>query len=306
MHSSELRSFSRREFVRSLGAAGAALAAAPLLKARTESGAHAERSLVVVHLAGGHDGLSTFVPSDDDAYQRARPTLALRPKDLLRLGETVGLNRAASELAPLYDDGELAVLPQVGFSPASASHYRATQVWESGSAGDEIALSRWSERGGHAVVDHGAEFDSALEQIAARLRARGDGAIHHLRLEGFDTHFDQRAAHAAAIATFARGMARFRRLLARSGAADRVLVLAFSEFGRALEENEFGGTHHGAVGQCYLLGPSVRGGIHSRIDPQATTAEISHQQVIATVAGWLGAEPISGKGRCAALPRLLV
>jgi len=274
--------------VRSLGVAGAALAAAPLLRAHSGAAKHAERSLVVVHLAGGHDGLSTFVPGDDEAYYRARPTLALRRADVLRLGESVWLNRAAADLAPLFENGELAVVPQVGFTPASLSHYRAAQVWTSGSAPEDVALTRWTERCGHAVFDHGDQFESALDRIAAQLSSAETGAIHHVRLEGFDTHFDQRPAHDAAISTFARGIARFQRQLRRQGTADRALVLAFSEFGRAFEENEFGGTHHGECGQCYFIGAGVRGGVHGRIEPSANGTTVSHRQVIASAADWLG------------------
>lgn len=272
--------------MRTLGVAGAALAAAPLLKARLGGGgAREERSLVVIHLAGGHDGLSTFVPCDDEAYYRARPTLALRRNEVLRVGESVWLNRAAADLAPLWERGELAVLPRVGFAPASLSHYRATQVWLTGSAPEEVVNPRWTGRCGRPVVDLPGEFERALAQIAERIAGGGAGGIFHVRLEGFDTHFDQRLAHDAALAKFARGVAQFQRQLARRGVADRVLTLAFSEFGRALEENEFGGTHHGACGHCYFVGEAVRGGVRHE-----ATAMIEHRRVIATAAeGWLGA-----------------
>jgi len=289
MPSSDPAPLSRRAFVRSLGVAGAALAAAPLLRAHAGAVTRAERTLVLVHLAGGHDGLSTFVPGDDEAYFRARPTLALRRAETLRLGESVWLNRAAADLAPWFEAGAIAVLPQVGFTPASPSHYRATQLWRSGSAPEEVAVARWTERTGRPVVDHGGAFEGGLAKIAARVRAVAAGEIHHVRLDGFDTHFDQRAAHDAAIARFARGIAHFQRQLARGGAAERVRVVAFSEFGRALAENEFGGTHHGGGGQCYLIGAGVRGGVHGRIDAAATVAPVSPRQVIATAADWLGA-----------------
>lgn len=287
MHSSEsCSSVSRRGFVHALGVAGAALAAAPLLKARLgAAGAPSERSLVVIHLAGGHDGRELFVPCDDEAYHRARPTLALRRDEVLRVGESVWLNRAAADFASLWERGELAVRSHVGFAPASLSHYRASQVWLSGSAPDEVVTTRWTERCGRVVVDVPGSFETALVQIAERVADRGAGEIYHVRLDGFDTHFEQRLAHDAALATFARGVAQFQRQLSRRGVADRVLTLAFSEFGRTLEENEFGGTHHAGTGQCYFIGTGVRGG--QRPESVALT---EHRRVIATAAeGWLGA-----------------
>lgn len=286
MHSSDpATSVSRRAFVRTLGVAGAAFAASPLLRATLGRDTHGERSLVVIHLAGGHDGLSTFVPCDDDDYYRARPTLALRRHETLRLSEAVWLNRAAGDLAPLWERGELVVLPRVGFAPASLSHYRATQVWLSGSAPEEVVNTRWTERSGRPVIDQPGDFEHALAQIVEHIAEGEVGEIFHVRLDGFDTHFDQRAAHDAALATFARGVAQFQRQLVRRGAAQRVLTLAFSEFGRALEENEFGGTHHGESGQCYFIGAGVRGG--RRHESVALT---ENRRVIATAAeSWLGA-----------------
>lgn len=293
MHSSDSTGrVSRRGFVRALGVAGAALAAAPLLRAGFgRAGACGSRSLVVIHLAGGHDALNTFVPCDDEAYYRARPTLALRRRNVLQLDESVWLNRAAADLAPLYERGEFAIVPNVGFTPASPSHYRATQIWLTGSMPEEVEPSRWTERCGLPVVDAGAGFEAALAQIAERIGTSEVGEIFQVRLEGFDTHFDQRAAHDAAIAIFARGLARFQRRLAQRGLDEQVLTVAFSEFGRALEENEFGGTHHGERSQCYFIGPAVRGGM------QRTAADVDHRRVIATaVEGWLGvpATPVLG------------
>lgn len=42
--------------------------------------------LVVLQLAGGNDGLNTVIPFGDDDYRRARPTLALRENQVLKLG----------------------------------------------------------------------------------------------------------------------------------------------------------------------------------------------------------------------------
>ncbi len=308
MPSSDAATLSRREFVRSLGVAGAALAAAPWLTAGAGAPPPQRRSLVLIHLAGGHDGLSTFVPCDDDAYGRARPTLALRRRDVLTLGESVWLNRAAAELEPLFERGELAVIPQVGLSPSSPSHHRASQVWWSGSVPEEVVLSRWTQRCQRPCRDHPGDFEAALAAIAGHVEGAAPGAIHHVRLEGFDTHFDQRASHDRVIAAFARGVAQFQRQLSRAGAAEQVLTVAFSEFGRALEENEFGGTHHGAAGQCYFIGAGVRGGVHGRIDAGTVEANVSHRRVIATVVEqWLGVDTASVLGAAeASLPTVLV
>ena len=49
--------------------------------------------LVVLQMAGGNDGLNTVVAYTDDAYQKARPTLAKSKKDLIALQDGLGLNQ---------------------------------------------------------------------------------------------------------------------------------------------------------------------------------------------------------------------
>ena len=49
--------------------------------------------------------------------------------------------------------------------------------------------------------------------------------------------------------------------LAAAKLADRVLVMAFSEFGRRPEENGSLGTDHGTAGPVFLAGPGVKAGL---------------------------------------------
>src|SRR5205807_2163411 len=43
--------------------------------------------------------------------------------------------------------------------------------------------------------------------------------------------------------------------------ADRVTLVAFSEFGRTIKENGSSGTDHGTAGAVFLAGPGVKGGV---------------------------------------------
>src|SRR5690606_10570363 len=86
--------------------------------------------LVVLQLAGGNDGLNTLVPFADDAYHRARPRLAKKEKDIIKLGEHVGLNRAMPFLCSLFDQGQLGVVQGVGYPNPNRSHFVSTSIWE--------------------------------------------------------------------------------------------------------------------------------------------------------------------------------
>ena len=70
---------------------------------------------------------------------------------------------------------------------------------------------------------------------------------------------------------------------------DRVLVLAFSEFGRRVEENDSQGTDHGTAGPVLLAGPAVKPGLHGKT-PNLTDlsggdlkSSIDFREVYATV-----------------------
>ncbi len=64
-----------------------------------------ERILVVVQLTGGNDGINTVVPYADEGYARHRNVLRLATKDLLRIGDGLGLHPAMEAMAKLFERG---------------------------------------------------------------------------------------------------------------------------------------------------------------------------------------------------------
>jgi uncharacterized protein (DUF1501 family) len=132
--------FHRRDFLgRTLG--GAALFAAaptvPEFLATTAAAAQADPKggdrdtiLVVVELTGGNDGLNTVVPYADDLYHRARPTLGLTRREVLRLDDYHGLHPRLNELKTLYDQKQLAVVQGVGYPNPDRSHFESMDIWQ--------------------------------------------------------------------------------------------------------------------------------------------------------------------------------
>jgi uncharacterized protein (DUF1501 family) len=74
-----------------------------------------ERTLVLVQLTGGQDGLSMLVPASDDAYARARKSTRIAAADVLALDERVGLHPELRRLRRLYSEGKLALIEGVGY-----------------------------------------------------------------------------------------------------------------------------------------------------------------------------------------------
>jgi uncharacterized protein (DUF1501 family) len=75
----------------------------------------------------------------------------------------------------------------------------------------------------------------------------------------FDTHAGQNALHASLWTQVTEGLEAFMADLRAHNAADNVIVLMFSEFGRRVRDNG-SGTDHGAAGVTFLIGDKVKGG----------------------------------------------
>lgn len=140
----------RRAFLLRACALGATGAAAPLALNLAALGAAAAqaappsyKALVCVFLYGGNDPFNTIVPVDDAAYRAyaaARTDIALR-RDTLRAtalrgkaaapgGAQFALAPALAPLAPLYENGQMAVLLNVGplVVPTTKAEYISARV----------------------------------------------------------------------------------------------------------------------------------------------------------------------------------
>src|SRR5438874_8671586 len=106
----------RRDFLARSLKASTLLACAPAVPqflAATARAAEPDKDgtvLVVLEMGGGNDGLNTVIPYADDLYYKARPTLRLAKKDVIKINDHVGMHSALSGLQPLVNDGQLGVV----------------------------------------------------------------------------------------------------------------------------------------------------------------------------------------------------
>jgi uncharacterized protein (DUF1501 family) len=130
----------RREFL----AQGAGLgllslgAPAPFFWQRAAGAAEPKRGLpilVIIELSGGNDGLNTVVPYADDLYTKARPTLRIEPRSVLKLNDRIGLNSALKDLYKFWESGDLTVVQGVGYPNPNRSHSRSMEIWQTGEVG---------------------------------------------------------------------------------------------------------------------------------------------------------------------------
>ncbi len=102
--------------------------------------------LVVLQMAGGNDGLNTVVPFGDDEYYRARPRLGLPPDKLVKINDYVGLNGGLTGMKSLFDEGHVAIVQGVGYPNPNRSHFRSTEIWQTGSDANRIVSEGWIGR----------------------------------------------------------------------------------------------------------------------------------------------------------------
>jgi len=91
------------------------------------------RTLVVIQLMGGNDGLNTVVPYADPAYATNRPTLGLQPAEILPIDGNVALNSQLTGMMDLYKSNRVGIIQGVSYPNPNLSHFQATAIWESAS-----------------------------------------------------------------------------------------------------------------------------------------------------------------------------
>ncbi len=126
-----------------------------------------KRILVLVQLAGGNDGLNTVVPYADDLYYNLRPTLGIKDVSTMhKLDDHVALAPPCGALADLVQQNKFAVIQNVGYPNPNRSHFRSSEIWETGSASETFLSDGWVGR----YLDNcceGAPSDAAGHDPAA-------------------------------------------------------------------------------------------------------------------------------------------
>jgi len=143
----------RRNFLRSAGTVtigGMAVRGlgSPLLSALNRSVAE-DRVLVIVQLFGGNDGLNTVIPTSAYSQLSSLRSQVLIPQNqvLALSGLTgTGLHPAMTGMQTLWNEGKLAIVQGVSYPEPNFSHFRATDIYETGASSDQILQSGWLGR----------------------------------------------------------------------------------------------------------------------------------------------------------------
>jgi uncharacterized protein (DUF1501 family) len=176
----------RRAFLQSASLASFA-ATAPRFVARTAAAApqHQDTVLVVVQLTGGNDGLNTVVPFKDAEYKKLRPTLAVKPDEVKKLTDSLGLHPAMGGLADLFQQGAVGVVQGVGYPNPTQSHFRSMDIWQAAGTAEYLP-DGWLGRAMRHATLPGFHLTAGGDDNAPLALAGGPARVPSLaRLEDF-------------------------------------------------------------------------------------------------------------------------
>ncbi|MFZ4475518.1 MAG: DUF1501 domain-containing protein [Saprospiraceae bacterium] len=155
-HHAEHKRWSRRDFLSATGLMGAgslvlgnlplrAFQPSPLLAALA-GGGDEDRIIVLIRLDGGNDGLNTIIERGNANYYNLRPTISVADNNLWALSNEYGMPLGTSSLQPLWDNGMMKVIHNVGYPEPNYSHFRSYDIVASGSDADVVQNTGWIGR----------------------------------------------------------------------------------------------------------------------------------------------------------------
>lgn len=119
----------------------------PMVQALMEMMYATDRVLIIIQQNGGNDGLNTIFPLDQyDNLKAARANMLMPATSILKLTEKTGIHPAMEGVYNLFKEGKAGVIQSVGYPSFNYSHFRATDIWLTGSDANEYLDSGWAGR----------------------------------------------------------------------------------------------------------------------------------------------------------------
>ncbi len=175
-----------------------------------------DRVLILIQLGGGNDGLNTIVPVENDVYYQKRPTIAISKEESIMLSDDIGMHPAMAPLEPIWGNGNMSVIHNVGYDNPNRSHARSTDIWTSASDENENLGTGWA---GRFLVEDNPDFIANPPEFPLGVRIGGSATL-------FQSEFGNLGV------TFG-GASQFAQFLEQGGFYSEENVPA-NEFGRSL------------------------------------------------------------------------
>jgi len=108
----------------------------------------------------------------------------------------------------------------------------------------------------------GNSLATQLDLVARLVKGGSPTRVYGVNLGGFDTHANEKDTHARLMGYLDSAVSGFFKNLAGSAQEGRVVLAAYSEFGRRVAANGSDGTDHGTAAPVFVVGPKVKGGFY--------------------------------------------
>ncbi len=121
----------------------------PLLQMIAQNTAANGRVLVIIQLNGGNDGLNTVIPINQySALSNARANVLVPQASVLSLNgqPNTGFHPSMTEMKTIYNNQLLNIVQAVSYPNPNFSHFRATDIWFTGSQSDQYLQTGWLGR----------------------------------------------------------------------------------------------------------------------------------------------------------------
>ena len=149
----------RRDFLRLTPAASLALminglpisafADHPLLRMLAKQTQVNGRAIVLIQLNGGNDGLNMVIPIDQySALSNARSNILIPQSQVLSMSGTLntGLHPSMTGIRDMFNNGMVNIIQGAGYPNPNFSHFRATDIWLTGSDSSQYLDTGWLGR----------------------------------------------------------------------------------------------------------------------------------------------------------------
>lgn len=103
----------------------------------------------------------------------------------------------------------------------------------------------------------GNKLGTRFQLVSQMIKSNAAARVYYTSQGGYDTHAVQLRSHGQLLGELSSALKAFMDDMHESGLEDRVLVMAFSEFGRRVKENDSLGTDHGTAGPVILAGTKL-------------------------------------------------
>ena len=105
-----------------------------------------DRIAILIKMNGGNDGLNTLIPYQNSSYYQERPAIAIPSEQSLPITDTLAFHPALENWQTFFEQQKLAIIQGVGYADGNLSHFRSSDIWDTGSNEDIELTTGWLGR----------------------------------------------------------------------------------------------------------------------------------------------------------------